>query len=64
MPARNLVPTGNGHQRACDGEQAKNVTALHVVVLTAEEGRGTGGRGRFDRLFFDKKSFQIREGDT
>ncbi|MFF8785394.1 hypothetical protein [Streptomyces sp. NPDC015125] len=59
-----IIRTGQGDQRTRDGEQAQDIAALHIVIITVEkEGKGRG-HGSFGRLFFEEKPFQLREGDS
>ncbi|GDY66096.1 hypothetical protein AQJ43_14605 [Streptomyces avermitilis] len=64
MSSGGLVRTGQRDQRARDGEQAQDIAALHIVIITVEEGRGVRKHGGFGRLFFEEKPFQLGEGGS
>lgn len=64
MSSVGLVRTGQSDQRARDGEQAQDVSALHVVIITLDEWWGVRSHVGLGRLFINEQPFQLGKGDS
>ncbi|CCA55268.1 hypothetical protein SVEN_1981 [Streptomyces venezuelae ATCC 10712] len=63
-PSGGLTGIGKSDQRTRNGEQTQDFAALHVVIITMEEGWSSGEPGCLGRLFVGEQICQLGEGHS